>query len=114
MKMKHLRFGKGFRVMLGNKYSQAAQMTLAAGETEGGPENRHRGADQWLYVVSGKGLAVVNGKKHGLEAGTLVLIQRGDRHEIRNSAKSPLCTLSLYVPPAYTSEGEELPAGRKE
>jgi hypothetical protein len=39
--------------MLGNKHSQAAQMTLTAGQTEGGPTNRHHGADQWLYVVSG-------------------------------------------------------------
>jgi hypothetical protein len=27
-------------------------MTLGPDETEGGPDNRHRGADQWLYVIS--------------------------------------------------------------
>ena len=56
---KHLRFGNGFRVVLGDDHSQAAQMTLGPGETEGGPDNRHRGADQWLFVVSGEGMAVV-------------------------------------------------------
>jgi hypothetical protein len=34
---KHLQFGHGFRVVLGDGHSQAAQMTLAPGETEGGP-----------------------------------------------------------------------------
>src|SRR5262245_52118512 len=52
MRHKHLQFGRGFRVVLGDERSQAAQMTLVPGDTEGGPENRHRGADQWLYVVS--------------------------------------------------------------
>ena len=36
MQHKHLRFGRGFRVALGDRRSQAAQMTLAAGEVEGG------------------------------------------------------------------------------
>src|SRR3989442_3178252 len=107
MKHKHLQFGHGFRVLFGNKHSQAAQMTLAPGATEGGPDNRHRGADQWLFVVAGTGEAVVNRKKYPLEAGTLLLIERGDPHEIRNPGSSPLRTLNLYVPPAYSARGEE-------
>jgi mannose-6-phosphate isomerase-like protein (cupin superfamily) len=113
MRHKHLQFGNGFRIVLGDKHSQAAQMTLGPGDTEGGPDNRHRGADQWLYVVSGTGEAVVNGSKVPLREGTLVLIQRGDTHEIRNTGRGPLRTLNVYVPPAYTADGDELPAGRK-
>ena len=112
MQHKHLQFGHGFRVVLGDGHSQAAQMTLGPGETEGGPDNRHRGADQWLYVLSGTGVAVVNGERVELREGTLVLIERGDRHEIRNTGDTPLKTLNVYVPPAYTDQGEELPAGR--
>jgi mannose-6-phosphate isomerase-like protein (cupin superfamily) len=112
MQHKHLQFGRGFRVVLGDEHSQAAQMTLGPGETEGGPDNRHPGADQWLYVVSGSGVAVVNGERVELREGTLVLIQRGDRHEIRNTGETPLQTLNIYVPPAYTDGGEELPAGK--
>jgi mannose-6-phosphate isomerase-like protein (cupin superfamily) len=112
MQHKHLQFGHGFRVVLGDHNGQAAQMTLAPGETEGGPENRHRGADQWLYVVSGTGVAVVNGDRVELREGTLVLIQRGDQHEIRNTGDGPLKTLNVYVPPAYTEDGEELSAGK--
>jgi len=110
--MPHLRFGKGFRVTVGNKRAQAAEMVIAAGECEGGPDNRHRGADQWLFVVAGRGLAVVNGKRHILRAGSLVLIEKGATHEIRNTGRTLLKTLNLYVPPAYRSDGEELPRGR--
>jgi mannose-6-phosphate isomerase-like protein (cupin superfamily) len=112
MQHQHLRFGRGFKVMLGDAHSQAGQMTLAPGETEGGPENRHQGADQWLYVVAGSGEAVIEGKSVGLQEGTLTLIQGGERHEIRNTGPEPLRTLNVYVPPAYTEDGDELPAGR--
>lgn len=111
MQHEHLRFGHGFRVVLGDDRSQAAQMTLSAGE--GGPDNRHRGADQWLFVVSGEGVAVVGGKRVDLREGTLLLIERGETHEIRNTGSESLRTLNVYVPPAYSSEGDELAAGRK-
>jgi len=113
MQHQHLRFGHGFRVVLGDDRSQAAQMTLGPGDTEGGPDHRHRGADQWLFVVSGEGLAVVEGERVELREGTLLLIQRGETHEIRNTGSEPLRTLNVYVPPAYTAGGDERPAGRK-
>jgi mannose-6-phosphate isomerase-like protein (cupin superfamily) len=112
MQHKHLQFGQGFRVVLGDEHSQAAQMTLAPGEAEGGPDNRHKGADQWLYVVSGSGEAVVAGERVELREGTLILIRHGETHEIRNTGKESLRTLNVYVPPAYTEHGDELPAGR--
>ena len=113
MQHKHLQFGQGFRVVLGVEHAQAAQMTLAPGDTEGGPDNRHRGSDQWLFVVGGEGTAIVEGERVELREGTLVLIRRGERHEIRSTGKEPLRTLNVYVPPAYTPGGDELPAGRK-
>jgi mannose-6-phosphate isomerase-like protein (cupin superfamily) len=113
MKKAHLRFGKGFRVVLGNHRAQSAAMTIAPGDSEGGPDNRHRGADQWLFVEAGSGTAIVNGRGHPLRAGTLILIERGERHEIRNTGRRPLRTLNIYVPPAYMKSGDELPRGRK-
>jgi mannose-6-phosphate isomerase-like protein (cupin superfamily) len=112
MQHKHLHFGQGFRVVLGDEHAQAAQMALAPGEVEGSPDNRHKGADQWLYVVSGSGAAVVAGERVELREGTLVFIRRGETHEIRNTGKEPLRTLNVYVPPAYTEDGDELSAGR--
>jgi mannose-6-phosphate isomerase-like protein (cupin superfamily) len=112
MKRDHLEFGKGFRVSIGNERSQAAQMVIAPGGQEGGSSNRHRGADQWLFVVSGNGLAIVNGERYPLRSGSLVLIERGDTHEIRSTGRTELKTLNIYLPPAYTRDGGELPAGR--
>jgi mannose-6-phosphate isomerase-like protein (cupin superfamily) len=113
MQKARLRFGTGFKVVLGNRRAQAATMTIAPGDSEGGPDNRHRGADQWLFVESGSGTAIVEGRHHPLRAGTLILIERGNRHEIRNTGRRPLRTLNIYVPPAYTKSGDELARGRK-
>lgn len=112
MKRATARFGNGFKVLVGNRRSQAATMTLAPGDCEGGPDNRHRGADQWLFVESGRGTAIVNGRRIALKAGSLILIERGNRHEIRNTSRTPLRTLNIYVPPAYTANGDELSRGR--
>lgn len=113
MGRKQLRFGRGFSVALSNRRAQAATMVLSPGDCEGGPDNRHRGSDQWMYVQSGTGTALVGRKRQPLRAGTLLLIERGTTHEIRNTGKTPLKTLSVYVPPAYSSRGDPLPRGRK-
>ena len=74
MKSDELSFRPGFRLSVAN-----AVMVLAVGGKEGGSGNLHKGADQWRYV---------NGQKTHLKAGTIVLIEAGDRHEIRNTDRT--------------------------
>ena len=57
-------------------------------------------------------MAIVNGRPTNLKAGSLVVIGRGDRHEIRNTGRTPLRTLNIYVPPAYRKDGDKLPRGK--
>jgi mannose-6-phosphate isomerase-like protein (cupin superfamily) len=113
LRSKKLRFRRGFRVIPGNRASQAAEMVLGPGDAEGDPGNRHRGADQWLFVVSGTGRATINGRRHRLARGSLVFIERKEKHEIRNTGRAPLRTLNFYVPPAYRRSGDELARGKR-
>ena len=110
-KLVQLHFDADFRVEVGNERSQAAVMVLEPGASEGGPDNRHRGSDQWLYVISGEGSATVAGETFMLRPGVLLLIERGEAHEIRSAGQQPLQTLNLYVPPAYAPDGDPLPSG---
>ena len=84
-------------------------MVIEPGRSEGGPANRDRGADQWLLVVFGRGTATVNGHRVALRAGDAMLIERRDQHQITNTGRTLLRTVNLYVPPAYTRSGSELP-----
>lgn len=111
MKHTQLDLTQGFAVAFGNERAQAAVMVVQPDETVGGPDNRHGGSDQWLYVVAGQGSATVGGRDCELRPGVLVLIERGEAHEIRNSGDVVLQTLNFYTPPAYSAAGETLPPG---
>ena len=111
MKHKTLSLQSEFEVAFASRQVQAAEMTLAPGSNTGGPDNRHRGADQWMYVVSGTGLAIVDGVQQPLQAGSLLVIEHGETHEIRCTGDQPLRTVNFYSPPAYRNDGEPLPAG---
>jgi mannose-6-phosphate isomerase-like protein (cupin superfamily) len=51
--------------------------------------------------------------KHSLRQNVLILIERGDRHQILNTGPELLRTLNIYVPPTYTKGGKTLPKGRR-
>lgn len=113
MRKKSLRFGKGFRVAAEVRRAQAAEMVLAPGDCEGGRDNHHRGADQWLFVVDGTGVAIVDGRRVALKPGVLLVIERLERHEIRNTGDVPLKTLNFYYPPAFTAGGNPKGPGKQ-
>jgi mannose-6-phosphate isomerase-like protein (cupin superfamily) len=116
--MKHLRTTKrdAFEILHETGTSQAAMMTLPPGESSGeGSKNEHAWAEQWLYVVSGEGVVrdkKLRGKKRiKLSPGSLLLIEKGEPHEIENTGETPLVTLNIYAPPAYDDDGEPLYGG---
>jgi oxalate decarboxylase/phosphoglucose isomerase-like protein (cupin superfamily) len=117
MRKATLGFEPGFRVAFDVRQVQAAEMVIAPGDSEGGPDNRHRGADQWLFVVGGRGSAKVY-DSHGaprdvpLSAGTLLVIEHGERHEVRNDGDAPLKTLNFYYPPAFDASGDPVGPGK--
>ena len=101
MKKIDVTFDRFFGVVLGTDRAQAATMTLAPGQTTGDAENVHAGGDQWLFIVSGQGEATVAGERIVLGKYTLLVIEAGEPHEIRNTGDAPLKTLNFYTPPEY-------------
>ena len=101
MKLLQIKPEKGFRLLTGTKRAQAATMVLPPNGSTGGPNNRHEGSDQWLYVLSGTGKAVVEGGEHEFGEGALLLIEAGEAHEISNTGETSLETLNIYSPPDY-------------
>ncbi len=102
--MRHIRVqgpDEFFTVVAHTAKSQAATMVLTPGQSTGGADNRHPDADQWLFVISGSGRAVVNGREERLAPGSLLLIEAGETHEIAGSGTEPLVTINIYAPPIY-------------
>ena len=48
-----------------------------------------------------------------LKAGTLLVIERRERHEVRNTGRGLLKTLNFYYPPAFDGNGDPVGPGRR-
>jgi len=99
MERAHLDFDRYFEVVMETAEAQAAEMTVEPGRSVGGPENYHAESDQWLFVVSGTGVATVDGDEQRLTPGALLRIEAGERHGIANDGDDPLATVNFYTPP---------------
>ena len=86
----------GFDIKGTTGLSQFAEMVLEINASTGGPDNKHKNSDQWLYVISGKGKAVINKKEYEVKTGNVLLIEAGETHEIINIGNSLLQTLNFY------------------
>jgi len=52
-------------------------------------------------VISGTGQAIVEGRKVSLRSGSLLLVEAGEPHALKNSGRRQLVTVNVYAPPAY-------------
>ncbi len=98
-----------FNILTSSRSLQAAMMTLRpGGSSSDEPENEHPFAEQWLFVIRGTGRAIVGKRRVALRTNDLLLIEKGERHQIINPGRSNLVTINFYAPPAYDNRGEVL------
>jgi mannose-6-phosphate isomerase-like protein (cupin superfamily) len=101
-----------FEPLVATKKGQAACMRLWPGEkSDEEVGNEHPRSEQWLYVVAGAGTATVvpvRGQRRSVKIrrGTLLVIEPGELHQIKNTSQRPLLTINFYLPPAYRSDGQ--------
>jgi mannose-6-phosphate isomerase-like protein (cupin superfamily) len=107
--MKHFSTARNrsfFQLLHSTRDCQAAMMTLKPGQsTTDKPENEHPRCEQWLFVISGSGRAIVGRKRVSLKENSLLLIEKDEPHQITNTGRTPMVTINFYAPPAYTSSG---------
>ena len=99
------------RTFCRKRNAQVAISTLRKGQsTSDEPTNEHPASEQWVYVISGRGEVVVDkgGRKRKMKVtpGGMVLIEKGQTHQIRQMGAEALVTLNFYAPPAYREDGE--------
>ena len=80
--------------------AQLVVMSLGPGEEIG--LETHEGVDQFLRVEAGDGLAVLDGREHGLADGSAVVVPAGTAHNIINRSRThPLKLYTIYSPPEH-------------
>jgi mannose-6-phosphate isomerase-like protein (cupin superfamily) len=96
-----------FKVVLDGASSQAAVMTLRRGQSSSDrPEDEHLRAEQWVFVISGRGRAKTKARSAALRPGSLLLIEMNEPHQIIQAGDEPLVTLNFYAPAAYSKDGD--------
>ena len=114
--MRHIKLPKRpemFKVLGSTESAQCAAMVLQPKQSTGRPRNEHPRSEQWLFVIAGQGRARVNKRRIALHEGSLLLIEKGEIHQITNTGAGPLWTLNFYDPPAYTRAAEPRKSQRR-
>lgn len=87
------------KVLFTNKHSQVVLMSIKPGEDIGLETHEHN--DQFLYFVSGSGIAHVAGEEHEIKAGDAVDVPAGTEHNFTNTGNADLKLFTVYAPPEH-------------
>ena len=61
----------------------------------------HGRVEQVLFFLSGTGKAILDGKESRLQAGDVVVVTPGTRHNFVNDGHEPLKVYTIYAPPNH-------------
>jgi alpha,alpha-trehalase len=89
---------RNFKLLAETGGSQAATMKIEPGCSVGGAGSGHEDSDRWLFVVAGRGRAVMEDREVSLGPGRLLLIEGGEVHQIDCLGHRPLEVLSIHAP----------------
>ena len=94
------RENENFRqVLYTTERSQLVLMSLNPGEEIG--EEVHEEIDQVLAFADGEGVAVIEGERSPVRAGTVAVVAAGTRHNFVNTGSAPLKLVTVYTPPEH-------------
>lgn len=87
------------KVLHTGKHCQIVAMALAPNEEIG--EEVHPQTDQLLFIVDGKGKAIVEEDHRDIEEHDVVFVEAGAKHNVINTHEEPLKLFTIYAPPAH-------------
>ncbi len=91
---------ENFRTVLyTGKHSQLVVMSIPS-EGEIGME-RHDSVEQTLFILSGTGVAILNGDRKDLHPGDALVVTPGIEHDVLNTGAVPLKIFTVYSPPNH-------------
>ena len=79
----------------GSKYLKADTVTYAP-NAEGG-EHYHK-SESFVYIIEGDCEITINGNKHRLGKETMIYLDPGDKHYIKNVGKTNMVMLEAFAP----------------
>jgi len=77
--------------------------TIALIEPDGQTDLHSHDRPELIYVVSGIGVSACNGETSEVRDDTVLLVEAGEKHQIRNSGRGILKLATVFVP-GYTAK----------
>lgn len=87
------------KVLFTGTRSQLVVMSIPPGGEVG--EETHTYTEQTLFFLSGTGEAVLDGKTSPINAGDVVVVTPGTKHNFINTGSVPLKLYTVYAPPNH-------------
>lgn len=87
-----------------NTTSQQQLVVMSIKGNDNIPAETHHNTTQFIRIVEGNGVAILNGISHILEPETIVIIPAGTHHEIKNTNRKSLKLYTIYSPPEHPSD----------
>jgi quercetin dioxygenase-like cupin family protein len=88
------------REFLGARLSKGDVIAYAPGDTAA--PHIHPDADHVFYMLRGRGIAYADGQAHPIEAGDVIVIERGEEHCFQNPHDEEFAFLELWLPAPIT------------
>jgi mannose-6-phosphate isomerase-like protein (cupin superfamily) len=94
------RLNSRFREVLATgPHSQVVVMSIPPGQDIGAEV--HETVDQVLVIVSGEGVAILDGERTPIGPGWLVQVPAGTHHDLVNTGATDLRLYTVYAPPQH-------------
>ncbi|MHB1315994.1 MAG: cupin domain-containing protein [Christensenellales bacterium] len=81
----------------GGKYSSACIVEVFPGK-RCKPAHAHPNGEETIYIVSGKGKALIGEDSYEIQAGSIMLFPQGVPHMLYNTGSEPLKGICFYAP----------------
>ncbi|MFQ5861972.1 MAG: cupin domain-containing protein [Candidatus Brocadiales bacterium] len=94
-----LREGEKIKVVpLGETKYASIQMMLVGRGIEV-PTHYHKDHDEVMHIKRGSAIVILDGTRHYVEEGGVILVPRKSRHKVMNTGKEVYVVLSVFYPP---------------
>ncbi len=105
--------GRDWYYLVGPENSSMKEMVFGTavfhpGETAG--PHRHEKEEEVIYILSGEGEFLADGRCEPLRPGTTVFIAPGTEHEIRLTGDEPLRLVTVFAPPVRPGSYDRNPS----
>jgi mannose-6-phosphate isomerase-like protein (cupin superfamily) len=89
--------------LMSSKFCQVCIIRVSAGESVK-PAHAHPKGEEVIYIISGNGAVMIDGKIKKVEKGTTVFFPQNSQHILKNEGSEEMKVICFFAPPTSVDE----------